>query len=94
MAKMDTIQFRIPHQVKEDFANKCSAEGKTVSEGARSLLEEYLYGEESPLDELEGIFADADEKTSAASLPEPTIDEINDYCSKVRAERASQMLAG
>lgn len=92
MPSTETIQFRVPVQMKEDFAERCERKGITVSEGARDVLEEYLYGPKSPVDELDAIFADADEKLEAAALPEPSIEEVNAYCAKVRSERASQML--
>lgn len=92
MAAMETIQFKVPHQVKQDFIRKCERAGKTMSDEARSVFEAYLYGEKDPLDELEDIFSDADEKLTAAALREPTIEEINEYCANIRAERASQML--
>lgn len=93
MAATETIQFRVPHGIKADLAARCESEGKTVSEGAREALEEYLYGEKSPADEFEDIFSDADEKLAAARLPEPSIEEITEFCKRVRAERASEMLA-
>lgn len=52
-----------------------------------------LYDEKSPADELASIFASADEKLAASGLPEPSIDQIVEYCERVRAERSAQMLA-
>lgn len=93
MAIMETVQFRVPHEVKLAFSARCADEGKTISEGGREAIEEYAYGERKPADELEDIFADADKKLDAAALPEPSVEEIVEFCAKIRAERASQMLA-
>lgn len=87
------IQFRVTPQVKADFEKRCKERGESVSEAARDLLVKDLYAEKTPLEKLNEAFASADEKTAAAGLPEPTVDEIVGYCKKVRARRSAEMLA-
>ena len=55
----------------------------------RSLVQKELSREQTLLERADAIFAEADERTRAAGLPEPDIAEIAAFCERVKQERAA-----
>lgn len=46
--KSETVEFRLPHETKTAFAGRCRAQGRTVSEALRQLIERELQVQSSP----------------------------------------------
>ena len=93
MSATEIVQFRVEPSVRRDLESRCARRGVSVSQGLRDIVMVDLYGEKPPADELASIIASADEKLDASGLPEPSVDQIVEYCERVRAERSAQMLA-
>ena len=93
MAASETLRIRVEPSFKRDVTRMYEQRGTTVSAAVRSFLTDELSSYTAALDAFDSIMSSADDKVQAAGLREPTIDEINDYISGVRAERAREALA-
>ena len=93
MTASETLRIRVEPGFKRDVTRMYEQRGTTVSAAVRTFLADELSSYTSALDAFDSIMASADAKVQAAGLREPTIDEINDYISRVRAERAGEALA-
>ncbi len=91
MPATEVIQVRVAPSVKNALEQRCRQQGTSVSKKLRSLVQQELSQEQTPLERADAIFAEADRRTQAAGLPEPGIEEIVAFCEQVKRERASAM---
>lgn len=86
-ATSEVMRVVLPPQLKAQFQEKCNRQGQKMSERMRQLVVQDLAQSESPADKLDRILASAEVKNKAAGLPEPTIEDIDEFIAAVRAER-------
>ena len=94
MAHDEVIRIRIDAEDKQDLTEMYAQRGSTISQAVRTFLKGELQAYRSAVDVFDAIMASADQKIAASSLPEPSIDEINDFVARIRAERAQQAVLG
>lgn len=94
MAQDEVIRIRIDADDKRDLSQMYAQRGTTISQAVRTFLKGELQAYRSAVDAFDAIMASADTKLEASSLPEPTIDEINDFVSRIRSERSQQAVLG
>ena len=93
MTASDVLRIRVDPEFKESVSHMYEQRGTTVSQAVRSFLVEELAAYSSAVDAFDAIMASADAKVEASGMREPTIDELNDYVSRIRAERSGLALA-
>lgn len=93
MSASDTIRIRVEPEFKSSVARMYAQRGTTLSAAVRAFLADELAAYSSALDAFDAIMESADAKAESSGLPEPSIDDINDYIARVRTERAGQALA-
>ena len=94
MATDDVIRIRIDAEDKKGLTEMYARRGTTISQAVRTFLKGELQTYQSASDAFDAIMVSADQKLAAASLPEPSIEEINEFVSKIRSERAKQAVLG
>ncbi len=67
----------------------CRKVWRSICGKLRSLVQEDLSREQTPLERVDSIFAEADGRSQAAGLPEPDIAEISALCKRVKQEHAT-----
>lgn len=93
MAASETLRIRVEPGFKEEVTRMYEQRGTTVSAAVRAFLASELASYTAALDTFDSIMASADAKVQASGLREPTIEEINEYVSRIRAERSDDSLA-
>ena len=94
MAATDSIRVRVDPGFKDEVVRMYAQRGTTVSQAIRSFLADELASHNNALAAFDAIMASADAKVAASGMPEPTIEEIDEYIGAIRKERAEQALAG
>lgn len=89
MPATEVIQLRVTPSLKNALEDRCRLQGTSVSEKLRTLVQQELSQERTPLEQADAIFAEADARACAAGLSEPDIAEIVAFCDQVKQERAA-----
>ena len=93
MAATESIRIRVEPEFKERVTEMYAQRGTSVSAAVRRFLTDELAEYSSALSAFDAIMDSADRKIEASGLAEPSIDDINAYVARIRAERADQSLA-
>ena len=93
MTAAEVLRIRVEPEFKDKVVRMYQQRGTTVSHEVRAFLARELAANTSAVSVFDSIMASADEKVQASGYNEPTIDDINDYIARVRAERVDDALA-
>ncbi len=93
----EVIQVRVDATMKRELEELSAKRGVTLSQGIRDILSTELNraktkDKKSPAEEFDEILQEADERRKASGLPDPSIEQIVEFCDKVRAERIAEAM--